>query len=437
MRGEAAADGAAPRARSGAWNFGFELEANGASIPSAIQLEALTAAARTCSNPFRAGRFFLRNACRLELTRVPGGRLRVHQEASKRSKLSAGVKRFNVGIVGYGWAATAHIDAINAGALGQVTRICSSRPLDAQELSERHGCPLQTGTSYEEMLADPEIHAVSICSFHRQHKEQAIAAARAGKHMIVEKPLALSLADVREIEQAVRAAGVGFCICFELRFSTQFRAIKALLDTRSLGQLHFAGVDYYHGIGPWYREYEWVTTNEACGSSLLAAGCHALDALLMCLGRDVEEIFSYGAKSAHPTFAAYEYPTTSTTLLKFRSGAVGQCSSVIDCWQPYYFRTHLVGSEGSLLDNRYHSNSLHGDNRNRWKELGFKPVDSGDVADHPYQVQFDAFFDSISKGTPMPLTGLDDAVLTHEVIFAAERSIQLGRPVKIEEVRAG
>ena len=111
------------------------------------------------------------------------------------------MKRFNVGIVGYGWAATAHIPAINAGALGQVTRICSSRALDATELSARHDCALQTGSDYAAMLADPDIHVVSICSYHHQHKEQAIAAARAGKHLIVEKPLALSLADVREIEQ--------------------------------------------------------------------------------------------------------------------------------------------------------------------------------------------------------------------------------------------
>lgn len=346
------------------------------------------------------------------------------------------MKKFNVGIVGYGWAATAHLPAINASALGQVTRICSARALDARELSAQHGCALQTTTDYAALLADPDIHVVSICSYHHQHKEQAIAAARAGKHLIVEKPLALSLPDVREIEQAVRAAGVGFCICFELRFSAQFRTIKALLDAGSLGRLHHAEIDYYHGIGPWYREYEWITPKQACGSSLIAAGCHAMDALLLCLGGDVEEVFSYGTTSAHPTFAAYEYPTATTTLLKFKDGTVGKCASVIDCWQPYYFHTHLVGSDGSLLDNRFHSNKLHGDDRQRWKELPFQPVDSGDVSDHPYQTQFEAFFAAIAKGEAMPLTGLKEAVLTHEVIFAAIRSLELGRPVKLTELRA-
>jgi len=173
-----------------------------------------------------------------------------------------------------------------------------------------------------------------------------------------------------------------------------------------------------------------------CGSSLLEAGCHALDALLLCLGGEVEEVFSYGTRSAHPTFAAYEYPSTTTTLLKFKDGTVGKCASVIDCWQPYYFHTHLVGSEGSLLDNRVHSNALHGDDRHRWKELPFQPVDSGDVSDHPYQTQFDAFFEALARGQAMPLTGLQEAVRTHEVIFAADRSLQLGRPVKMEELRA-
>lgn len=346
------------------------------------------------------------------------------------------MKRFNVGIVGYGWAAEAHIAAINAGPLAQVTAICSSRTLDAQELSAKHGCRLRACTDLDTLLRDPDVQVVSVCSYHKQHPAQVIAAARAGKHVIVEKPLALTLADLRAVEAAVRAAGVKFCLCFELRFSAQFRAIKSLLDAGQLGRLHYAEIDYYHGIGPWYREFEWGTTKADGGSSLLEAGCHAMDALLLCLDGEVEEVFSYGANSAHPTYARYEYPSTTTTLLKFTDGTVGKCASVIDCWQPYYFHTHLVGSEGSLLDNRFHSNPLHGDDRQRWKELPFQPVDSGDVADHPYQTQFDAFFAALARGDDLPLTGLSQAVRTHEVILAADRSLQLGRPVKLAEIRA-
>jgi predicted dehydrogenase len=252
----------------------------------------------------------------------------------------------------------------------------------------------------------------------------------------VEKPLALNLKDLRAIERAVQTAGVKFCICFEVRFSSQFQAIKSILDAGKLGQVHYAEVDYYHGIGPWYREFQWCTTRQDCGSSLLEGGCHALDALLLCIGADVDEVFTYGAKSAHPTYAPYEYPPSTVTVLKFKNGAAGKCASVIDCWQPYYFHTHLVGSEGSLLDTKYHSNLVEALSRQHWTDLAVKPVDSGDVHDHPYQTQFDAFFAALDQDEDMPLTGLRDAVRTHEVIFAAMLSEEQRRPVKLDEIRA-
>ena len=345
------------------------------------------------------------------------------------------MKTYNVGIIGYGWAAEAHIPAINATSLAQVTAICSSRQLEAREVSVKHDCPVKVYHDVPALLADPDIHAVSICSYHQQHPEQVIAAAHAGKHIIVEKPLALSLGDLHTVEQAVMRAGVKFCLCFELRFSAQFRAIKSILDSGQLGRLHYAEVDYYHGIGPWYREFKWCTTKADCGSSLLEGGCHALDALLLCVGDDVEEVFTCGSKSSHPTYAPYEYPPSTVTVLKFKHGATGKCASIIDCWQPYYFHTHLVGSEGSLLDNRFHSNVLHGEDRQQWKELPFKPVDSGDVSDHPYQAQFEAFFAALAQGKEMPLTGLREAVRTHNVIFAAMRSEELKQPVKMQEVK--
>jgi predicted dehydrogenase len=341
------------------------------------------------------------------------------------------MKKCNVGIVGYGWAAEAHIAAINATSNGQVTAICSSRPLDPAELSAKHQCPLKVFHQLDHLLADRCVDVVDICSYHDLHVRQAIAAARAGKHLIIEKPVALNRRDCRAMLAAVKQARVKTCVCFELRWSAQFQATRSLLELGLLGDVHYGEVDYYHGIGPWYREYEWVTPKKACGSSLLAAGCHALDALLFCLGSDVESVFSSATQSRHPIFRKYEYPTTTVTTLKFKSGRVGKVASVIDCWQPYYFHTHLVGSEGSLLDNRFHSNRLHGLNRSAWSQLSFKPVDSGDVSDHPYQTQFQAFFDAVARGEDMPHTALADAARTHEVIFAADQSAATGRPVRL------
>ncbi|TMP96439.1 MAG: gfo/Idh/MocA family oxidoreductase, partial [Verrucomicrobia bacterium] len=165
------------------------------------------------------------------------------------------------------------------------------------------------------------------------------------------------------------------------------------------------------------------------------AGCHALDALLFCLGEEVAEVTSYDTKSSSKIFAPYEYPTTSVTILKFTNGAIGKCAAVVDCLQPYYFHTHLVGSEGSLLDNKFHSNKLAGLNKNKWSELSMKMLDSGDVSDHPYLTQFQAFFDALDAGKEMPLTSLADALCSHKVIFAADKSAAAGKPVKMVEMK--
>jgi predicted dehydrogenase len=344
---------------------------------------------------------------------------------------------YNVGIIGYSWAATAHIAAINATRQGRVRAVFSSRGLDASELSDRHGAPIQVYADLDEMLHSPDIQVVDITGYPDQHSDQFIRAARRGKHVIVEKPLAVQWPEIVAMKKVVAETGVKTCVCLECRFSSQFIATKGIIDAGLLGRLHYGEVDYYHGIGPWYGQYRWNTKRTLGGSALLTAGCHALDALLLCMGSGVEEVTSYATQSAHPAFAAYEYQTSSTTILRFSNGSVGKCAAIVDCLQPYYFHTHLVGSEGSLLDNKFHSQKLPGLNRHAWSGLSMKMLDSGDVGDHPYQTQFQAFFDALDAGSEMPLTSFADAFETHRVIAAADRSAAEGRSVKISEVPIG
>src|SRR5690242_14934494 len=167
------------------------------------------------------------------------------------------MKKFNVGIIGYGWVAGAHITAINSGSRSQVTAVCSSRPLDSAKLAAKHGSPITAYQDLKQMLANPDIDVVSVCSYPYDHTKQVIAAARAGKHLIIEKPLALSLNELRAMQTAVAKAKVKTCVCFEVRFSSQFLAIKSVIDRGLLGKVHYAEVDYYHGIGPWYGQFRW------------------------------------------------------------------------------------------------------------------------------------------------------------------------------------
>ena len=337
-----------------------------------------------------------------------------------------------VGIVGYGWVAGAHIDALNSIEGVEVSAIYSSRPQDDNALSKRHGSSIKSYQNLDSMIDSENLDVISICSYPAQHKDHVIACAKAGKHLIIEKPLALSIEDCAEIRSVVDENKVKTCVCFECRYSSQFLATKAVIDEGLIGSIHYGEVDYYHGIGPWYGQFRWNTTKENGASSLLSAGCHALDALLLCMDGDVEEVSSYATSSKSEIFSGYEYPTTSTTIIKFTDGRVGKAASCIDCLQPYYFHTHLIGSEGSILDDKFHSEKLSTD-KTEWSQLSMKMLDSGDVSDHPYTTQFQAFFDSIADGKQMPMTSLTDAYKSFEVIFAADKSVELGRPVQLSE----
>ncbi len=344
-------------------------------------------------------------------------------------------KKFNVGVIGYGWAAGAHIDAINATDKAQVTAVYSSRKLDDAEVSKKHGTKIKTYTDLDKMLKDKSIQVVDVTSYPSQHSAQAIAAANAGKHLILEKPMANTLKECRDIVAAAEKNGVKGCVCFECRFSNQFTVTNSVIKEGLLGDLHYAEVDYYHGIGPWYGQFRWNTGKKEGGSALLTAGCHALDSLLMFMGTQVEAVSSFSGRSKSAIFKPYEYDTTSVTIIHFKGGKIGKCAAVVDCLQPYYFHTHLVGSEGSLLDDKFHSMKLHTD-KHAWSKLSMKMLDSGDVSDHPYQSQFQAFFDALDAGKDMPLTSLKESLKSFEVIFAADKSAEEGgRPVKISELK--
>jgi hypothetical protein len=86
-----------------------------------------------------------------------------------------------------------------------------------------------------------------------------------------------------------------------------------------------------------------------------------------------------------------------------------------------------------LLDNKFYSAEL-GTDKSAWSTLGVKLLDSGDVSDHPYQTQFEVFFNAMDRGVEMPLTHLDTAIKSSEVIFATDRSATPGRPVQLTEV---
>ncbi len=344
------------------------------------------------------------------------------------------MKNLNVGILGLGWVAGAHIETFKKIEGVNVTSVLSRRQLDESKLKEQFGIPIKVYNDYDEMLRDPSLDIIDICTPHPFHP-QAIAAARAGKHIIIEKPIALSYKDAKAVSDVIQETGVQVCVGLELRYSGQAIAIRSMIDQNLFGELHYGEVDYFHGIGPWYDQFDWNVKKDMGGSSLLTAGIHALDLLIWFMDSEVEEVTSYSNKSRNEMFKAYEYDTTSITLLKFKNGRIGKVASVVDCLQPYYFHIHLVGSEGSLLDDQFYTTKLKGTSKDRWGRIGAPMIDSGAVEDHPYLPQFQAFVDGIRNNAKMPFTDFDTAFISHKVAFAADLSAQQGRTIKLSDLK--
>ncbi len=336
------------------------------------------------------------------------------------------MKTLGVGIVGTGWVAGEHVKAFEANLHTEVRGIVSRDQARASAWAKEQGLAHCRGYDrLEKMLDDPAIQIVSICTPHHLHAVQGVAAAKAGKHLMLEKPVALDLADMRELQAAVGAARVKTVVSFVLRWNPLFETLKALIADSIVGQLFYAEVDYLHGIGPWYAQYEWNIKKSIAGSSLLTAGCHAVDALRWFVGQAAIEVFSY-ANFSRRNPLAYEYEPNSVTLVKFEDGTLGKVASSIECVMPYVFNIELMGDAGTIRNNQVFSKRWVG--QKGWATIPTIMPDSGDVTHHPFKHQVNDFVDCILSDRESHAS-LNDAAHTHEICFAAEMSIRHGRPV--------
>lgn len=344
-----------------------------------------------------------------------------------------GMKKHRVGIVGFGWVAGAHLNSFKELDAFEPVAVMTRRKLDPAWFRREYGVELKVYDSYEKFLDDPDIDIVDICTPHPFHADQTVLAAEAGRDLIIEKPIALTFEDACRMLQAVEKHSVRTSVCFEARFISVAKAMKSAIDQGLLGEIYYAECDYFHGIGPWYRQFEWNIKREMGGSSLLTAGCHSLDMLLWLTGGRVEEVYSCSTSNPHPAYHPYEYDTTSVTLLRFENElTLGKVASVTDCMQPYVFNMNMVGSHGSFNNNRFYSKKIEG--LNGWSTMDVQLVDSGDVAHHPYREQFSYFAECLEKNET-PHNDLHSAFETHRVIFAADRSAATRKPVRLSEFK--
>ncbi len=328
-------------------------------------------------------------------------------------------------IFGAGWVADEHINAYLADPRAEVVAVGSRREASARAAAEKAGLTdVAIYTDIDALLADERVDALSITGPNHVHVEHGLKACAAGRHFIMEKPIAIDLTGLHQLRDAVAESGVRTVVSFCLRWNPSLMNTARLVREGAIGRIFYAEGDYWHGVSDWYTGWEWARTRASGGSSFLFGGCHAVDAIRWLTGSDIVQV---AGAYAGGWDERYEYPATVVGTVKFASGAIGKLSSSVDCILPYQFNIDLMGDQGSIRDNRVYSKVLFPE-QSGWAEIPAVLPDSGDVSHHPFRGEISHFLDCIESGEDS-YVDVADAINTHEVCLAMDRSAAEGGAV--------
>jgi predicted dehydrogenase len=335
-------------------------------------------------------------------------------------------KRYGVGLAGISWVSHEHIKAFQNNPHTRVVALQSASRENADQARVRHGLTdAEVYTDYEKMLADPRVDIVTICSTNEKHAAQGILGAQAGKHLLIEKPVALTLEDLRALRAAINRAGVKSIVSFVLHWNPYFESIRAFIDGGAMGKVFYGEVDYFSGNWQkWYAGLNWVRTRSQGGSAYLAAGCHAVDGLRFFMPGDVSEVYALAGNFT----GLMEWDATICSLLKFKDGRIGKTACVLEGNNKYWFNVRLHGPDGTVVGNKFRTSLLPG--TTTWAEFETIMPDTPEVSHHPFQGEIDHLVDGIVNDAPIS-PDINDAAITHEIIFAAEQSAREGKPVML------
>lgn len=350
-----------------------------------------------------------------------------------------GGSKFGAAVFGAGWVSTEHIAAYKQNPHCDVVAV-GSRSIDsAKRAVAESGIECEVTSSFDELLNNPAVQIISITTPNDSHADLCIRALESGKHVVLEKPIAIAQEDSdRLVSVAKRSAGKTI-VSFVLRWNPLFNIIHAQLADGAVGSIFYAEVDYFHAIGPWYGQFAWNSKRSVGGSALLSAGCHAVDAMLYFVDDEVVEVSSYSAKSRLEAFAPYEYDPTSVTICKFKQGAIGKVACSLEANSPYMFNILLMGDKGTIKNNQYYGDKCLGtfghpeigQGQTGWVTWPTILPDSGDVKHHPFFGEIDHLVDCIINDTE-PMLSIPRAKHTHDICFASDLSARTGKPAPIE-----
>lgn len=338
-----------------------------------------------------------------------------------------------VGIIGCGGISRSHARGWNASKdRAKVVAVADVVAAAAQERAAQVG-GAQVYADYNELLQNPDVDAVDICLPHHVHKDAVVAAANAGKHVLIEKPLCLDMDEAKEIEAAVGASGITLMCAHNQVFTESVQEIKPRIDDGLLGDVIWihsadcfitrpyvrAGSTTHgsHAPGTWRSKRELMG-----GGELIDTGYHPTYRLLYLAGSPAVTVSALMTNHRLPQLDGED---TAQVMVAFESGATGQILSSWAMDLPSGYMIHVVGDRGVISAGSGRIEvKLHGMDRPAVKELQVPDTIAREIAH---------FIGCLENGEA-PVQGLADGIATLRLIRGAYLSVEEQRIVALATV---
>ncbi len=341
------------------------------------------------------------------------------------------------GVIGCGMIANFHAKAIADIDGAELVACFDTFPSAADRLAGEIGC--RAYHDLDEMLADPAVNVVTICTPSGAHMDPAVAAAKAGKHVIVEKPLEVTLDRCDAIIKACEANNVVLSTIFPSRFHESSQQLKQAIDQGRFGRLTIG--DAYV---KWFRTQEYYDSGAWRGTWALDGGgalmnqaIHSVDLLVWLMG-DVDSISSFTSTLAHERI---EVEDVAMAALKFKSGALGVIEATTTAFPGALKRIEIHGSQGTAVIEEEDiktwdfAESTDADTELR-ERLAGKTQTGGGAADptaighHGHTNQFQDVLAAIERGSKPSIDG-HEGRRSVEVILAIYKAAETGQAIAL------
>ena len=299
---------------------------------------------------------------------------------------------YKFGILGCGMIADIHADAINGIREAKLVAVADNNPKCALNFANKHGA-----VAYEsyEMLLDSDIDVVCICTPSCFHARNAIQAMRAGKHVVLEKPMALSTEEADEVIRVCQETGKELTVICQLRFSEDVQRLKRLVSDNAFGKITLCTLSMkYYRTSEYYSSSPWKGTLKFDGGgALMNQGIHGIDLLEYIVG-DVKEVQGKIRTLSHKI----EVEDSAVAMLEFENGALGVIEASTCAYPGFERKIEIHGDRGYaiLVENSIEKLMINGEEQPTVKgEVANTASDPSAVQSGMHRLQIENLIKSI------------------------------------------